>query len=312
MAQFLVNYMYALKTTNLSKTYSTGVKALKNINLEIEQGDFFALLGANGAGKTTMIGIITSLVTKTDGTVTVFDTDLDKDINYVKSQVGVVPQEFNFNIFDKVRDIVVWQAGYYGIAREEAIQRADVILDQLGLGDKKEAVARTLSGGMKRRLMIARALIHQPKFLILDEPTAGVDVELRYGMWEYLQKLNREQGVTILLTTHYLEEVEQLCKNAAIIKDGEIVKKDSVKNLLQSLNKETYQLDVKGYTKDLKIPGYEFQNPDENVLEVTFQKGQNLNEFIVNLTKNKIEVFGIRPKGNRLEELFLNILQNNN
>jgi ABC-2 type transport system ATP-binding protein len=304
--------MYALKTNNLSKTYSTGVKALKNINLEIEEGDFFALLGANGAGKTTMIGIITSLVTKTDGTVTVFDTDLDKDINYVKSQVGVVPQEFNFNIFDKVRDIVVWQAGYYGIAREEAIQRADVILDQLGLGDKKEAVARTLSGGMKRRLMIARALIHQPRFLILDEPTAGVDVELRYGMWEYLQKLNHEQGVTILLTTHYLEEVEQLCKNAAIIKDGEIVKKDSVKNLLQSVNKETYQMDVKGYTDQIKIDGYELTSPEDNTLEVTFLKGQNLNEFIAQLTKHKVEVFGIRPKGNRLEELFLNILQNNN
>ncbi|MEM1312120.1 MAG: ABC transporter ATP-binding protein [Patescibacteria group bacterium] len=302
--------MEALSISNLSKTYSTGVKALKHINLTIESGDFFALLGANGAGKTTMIGILTSLVVKTEGVVKVFDKDLDKDINYIKSQIGVVPQEFNFSIFDKVKDIVVWQAGYFGISRGEASDKADKILDQLGLGEKKDDIAKNLSGGMKRRLMIARALIHSPKFLILDEPTAGVDVELRYGMWEYLKKLNHEQGVTILLTTHYLEEVEQLCKNAAIIKDGEIVKKDSVKSLLTSLNKETYQFDVKGNTSNLEVKDYDVVSIDEDKLEVTFQKEQNINDFVIKLNNKNINIYGIRPKGNRLEELFLNIVKN--
>lgn len=237
--------MKALTVAGVSKIYKNGVKALNSVSLEIKKGDFFALLGANGAGKTSLIGIITGLVNKTEGKIEVLGHDIDKEPNLVKSMVGIVPQEFNFSMFEKVIDIIVWQAGYFGIPRNEAVPRAEEILEQLGLGDKKNVIARTLSGGMKRRLMIARALIHKPKFLILDEPTAGVDVELRHGMWEYLKKLNGEDGVTILLTTHYLEEVEQMCKNAAIIKTGEIIREDTVKNLLNSVEKETYLIDTK-------------------------------------------------------------------
>ena len=295
----------AIEISNLSKTYSTGTQAVKNVNLTVAAGDFFALLGANGAGKTTIIGIMTGLVNKTSGTVVVNGFDIDKQTIEAKNQIGVVPQEFNFNMFEKVLDIVVNQAGYYGIPVSIAKPRAIKILTRCGLGDKLQSVSRTLSGGMKRRLMIARALIHEPKLLVLDEPTAGVDVELRIGMWEYLNELNQNNGVTILLTTHYLEEVEQLCKNAAIIKSGEIVKQGSVRDLLNSLDKEAYTIEVdnaielKGLTK-----------LDKHTYEVSVLKDQGINGIVSQLTDANIKVLGIRPKGNRLEELFLNVINN--
>jgi len=297
----------ALSITSLSKTYSNGVQALKNINLDIESGDFFALLGSNGAGKTTIIGITTGLVNKSGGKVKVFGTDIDIDFNHAKSLIGIVPQEFNFNVWGKVIDIVTDQAGYYGIPRSVSVPRANQILDELGLGSKKNFAANTLSGGMKRRLMIARALIHRPQFLILDEPTAGVDVELRVGMWDYLKRINAE-GVTILLTTHYLEEVEQLCHNAAIIKQGEIIKKDSVKNLIGSLEKETYTCEVENSKDWEQIIGFEVKKVDDQSLEASLTKDQTLNDLIFKLTQHGIKLKGIRPKGNRLEELFINIV----
>jgi ABC-2 type transport system ATP-binding protein len=298
----------AIEINNLSKTYSNGTKALQDINLNIEQGDFFALLGANGAGKTTIIGILTSLVNKTGGTVKVGGVDIDEDFALAKTFIGVVPQEFNFSIFEKVIDIVVNQAGYYGISTDVSIPRAKEILTKLGLKDKMYVVARTLSGGMKRRLMIARALIHQPQILVLDEPTAGVDVELRIGMWEYLNELNA-QGVTILLTTHYLEEVEQLCKNAAIIKSGQIVKQDTVRNLLNSLDQETYHVEVDDSSKIKTLPKG-ISTIDNHTFEAIIQKGEGLNSIVSLLDQSQIQVLGIRPKGNRLEELFLNIIGN--
>ncbi len=300
----------AISIKNLSKTYSNGFQAIKDINLDIPQGGFFALLGANGAGKTTIIGILTDLVRKTEGTVKVFNYDIDKNMNDAKRCIGVVPQEFNFNIFEKVINIVVDQAGYYGIPRNEAIPRAMEVLEQLGLKDKAEEQSKNLSGGMKRRLMIARALVHKPKILILDEPTAGVDVELRHGMWKYLTKLNEEEGVTILLTTHYLEEVEQLCEEAAIIKQGQIIKQDKVSNLLRSLESEAYFIDVKPETlnKNIKLVGFDLKIVDDSTLEAVLQKNQVINDLVKELDKYNIAVQSIRPKGNRLEELFLNVL----
>lgn len=233
--------MSAIILQDLAKIYATGTQALKSINLEIEDGDFFALLGANGAGKTTIIGILTSIVNKTGGKVTVLGHDLDKDVDGLKSQIGVVPQEFNFNIFEKVEDIIVDQAGFYGVPKKIALERAGELMKALGLWDKRHSPARTLSGGMKRRLMVARALVHKPKILLLDEPTAGVDVELRLEMWDYLKELNAS-GTTIVLTTHYLEEVERLCKNVAIMKKGEIVHRSSVQSLV-----EKYQSVEKAY-----------------------------------------------------------------
>jgi ABC-2 type transport system ATP-binding protein len=300
--------MFAIDIKGLQKTYKGGVKALKGIDLQVKQGDFFALLGANGAGKTTIIGILTSLVNKTSGNIKVLGFDLDTEINSVKKQIGVVPQEFNFGMFEKVLDIVVNAAGFYGIDQKEATLRANEMLDRLGLGDKKDTQSRNLSGGMKRRLMIARSLIHKPKILILDEPTAGVDVELRHGMWEYLMELNKN-GTTILLTTHYLEEVEQLCQNAAIIKEGKIIKNDSVKNLLRSMDTETYSLDVTKVPTKLNLKGFKITIIDSKTLEVEISKKQTLNQFFVELNKNNIEVLSFRPKGNRLEELFLNVLK---
>ncbi|MEI6728674.1 MAG: ABC transporter ATP-binding protein [bacterium] len=301
--------MLAIDIKGLGKTYTGGTKALKGVDLQIKEGDFFALLGANGAGKTTIIGILTGLVNKTGGSGKVFDYDLDSQMNQVKQQIGVVPQEFNFGIFEKVIDIVVNQAGYYGIAPEKALPRAKELLTALGLSEKMDQPARNLSGGMKRRLMIARGLIHEPRLLILDEPTAGVDVELRHGMWEYLVKLNK-QGTTILLTTHYLEEVEQLCHNAAIIKEGKIIKNDSVKNLLRSMERETYVVETENLnSQKLKIKKYDFTVVDDKTLEVVVQRDQSLNLLITELTEQGINVHAIRPKGNRLEELFLNILK---
>ncbi len=235
--------MNAIEINNLDKTYKTGTKALKGVSLSVQEGDFFALLGANGAGKTTLIGILTGLVNKTSGTVKVFGVDIDNDFSAAKNFLGVVPQEFNFHMFENVLDIVVNQAGYFGIAHKTAIKDAEEVLKKVGLWDKRKSMARTLSGGMKRRLMIARGLIHRPKILILDEPTAGVDVELRIGMWEYLREINR-QGTTIILTTHYLEEVEQMCQNAAIIKKGEVVRLDTVANLTKGEKLEKIFLDI--------------------------------------------------------------------
>jgi ABC-2 type transport system ATP-binding protein len=301
-------YMNAIEIKGLEKTYKNGVQALKGVNLEVKEGDFFALLGANGAGKTTIISILTSIVTKTGGKVSVFGYDLDTQTNLVKQSIGVVPQEFNISIFEKVEDIVINQAGYYGIALDEAKQRSEDILKKLDLWGKKDQVARNLSGGMKRRLMIARALVHNPRLLILDEPTAGVDVELRYGMWEYLNKLNTE-GTTILLTTHYLEEVEQLCKNAAIIKQGEIIKNDSVKNLVNSLDTETYVVNTEKLPKKIgKIDGFTITNQTEESMEVDIKKGQHINSLVKQLDAHGIQVLNIQPKENRLEKLFLSIL----
>jgi len=300
--------MNAISIQNLTKTYATGTKALKGVNLEVKEGDFFGLLGANGAGKTTIIGIMTSLVTKTSGKAKIFDFDLDTDLNKAKKEVGVVPQEFNFSIWEKVIDIVVAQGGYFGVPRSVAMDRAEEILKALDLWVKKDQPARTLSGGMKRRLMIARALIHHPRLIFLDEPTAGVDVELRHGMWKYLNNLNNH-GTTIFLTTHYLEEAEELCRNVAIIKEGEIVRNDTVKNLIGSLEKQTYILTVQASKNHKKVNGYDVKNIDDTTLEIDLTKKQTMSQLIHDFHEHGYVVQDIRPKGNRLEQLFLNILQ---
>ncbi len=299
--------MNAISIQNLTKTYASGTRALKGVDLQIEKGDFFALLGANGAGKTTIIGILTGLINKTSGTVKIHELDIDSSLDQAKQLVGVVPQEFNFNIFEKVIDIVVTQAGYFGVSRKEALLEAEKILKALNLWSKKDQASRTLSGGMKRRLMIARALVHRPKLLILDEPTAGVDVELRHEMWEYLNELNKS-GTTILLTTHYLEEAEQLCKNVAIIKEGEIVKKGSVKQLISSLEKNIYMVTVSKVTISPVINGFDLKMIDENTLEVDLGINQSVGEMVHLLTEKGVQVKDLRPKGNRLEQLFLHIV----
>ena len=301
--------MFALDIQGLVKTYSNGTQALKGVDLQIQEGDFFGFLGANGAGKTTLIGITTALVNKTAGTVKVFGKSIDDDFSAVKNMIGVVPQEFNFDQFSKVIDILINQAGYYGIPVSESKPRAIEILTKLGLSEKINVVSRTLSGGMKRRLMIARALMHKPRLLILDEPTAGVDVEVRHGMWEYLVKINRDEGVTILLTTHYLEEVEQLCKNASIIKDGQIVKNDTVKNLLDSLESEHYMIECNDFKLEMKDLKYNLTKIDDNTLEGELKKDESLNDLVGYLTQHGVRINSIRPKGNRLEELFLNVLK---
>lgn len=300
--------MNAISVQNLTKVYANGTQALKDVNLSVQVGDFFALLGANGAGKTTMIGILTGLVNKTKGEVKVFDLDIDKEFARARKMIGVVPQEFNFNIFEKVEDILVTQAGYFGIDKKAALGEAGDLLRRLGLWEKRHQPSRTLSGGMKRRLMIARALVHRPKLLILDEPTAGVDVELRHGMWEYLRDLNR-QGVTILLTTHYLEEVEQMCRNAAIIKKGEVIKHDQVRNLVKLLDKETYVVTVQEIHGLEKIKEFNPTVVDHNTFEVELNHKEDLHDFILQLTEAPMVLVDLRPKGHRLEKLFLNILQ---
>ncbi len=300
--------MQAIHIQNLTKIYANGTKALKGVDLKVNAGDFFALLGANGAGKTTIIGILTGVVTKSSGAVHIFDYNIDTDHSKAKKMIGVVPQEFNFSMFENVQDIIVAQAGYFGIEREIALKDSEVILKKLELWEKRNVASRMLSGGMKRRLMIARALVHKPKLLILDEPTAGVDVELRHGMWEYLRELNRT-GTTILLTTHYLEEVEQMCRHAAIIKNGEIIKNDRVKNLLQLLDEETYIVSVKQMRSVDKFQNFNSKILDDTTIEVEVAKPQTLNDFIVCLTKEGIEVTDIRPKGNRMEKLYLKILK---
>lgn len=301
--------MTALAIQNLAKTYKNGVQALKGIDLTVEKGDFFALLGPNGAGKTTAIGIITSLVNKTGGRVKVFEHDIDTDIAAAKACIGLVPQEINFNMFEKCFDIVVNQGGYYGLPRSLAKQRAEKYLKQLGLWDKRDDSSRTLSGGMKRRLMIARALVHEPKLLILDEPTAGVDIEIRRSMWAFLRELNR-QGTTIILTTHYLEEAENLCRNVAIIDGGRIVEQGSTRALLNKLHTETFVLNLRESVQTLPhVDGYAVQKVDDSTLEVEISKNQSVNELFERLSRHNLHVISMRNKVNRLEELFVRLVE---
>ena len=302
--------MFALSAKKIHKVYKGGVCALKNIDLEVKEGDFFALLGPNGAGKSTFIGIITSLVNKDSGDIRVFGYDLDKEVNQVKKHIGLVPQEFNFNIFETVFQILIHQAGYYGIHKKLAKKRAEKYLKQLGLWEKKNVQSMYLSGGMKRRLMIARALIHEPKLLILDEPTAGVDIELRRSTWEFLSNLNKKQGVTVILTTHYLEEAENLCKNVAIINQGEIIANTGIKKLIQQLDSQVFILDTK--TKIKKVPcikGYAIKKLDQQTLEVEITQKENLYKLLQALNKIGLDVVSMKNKTNRLEELFVELLK---
>ncbi|UTW08323.1 ABC transporter ATP-binding protein [Pseudomonas benzenivorans] len=301
----------ALSIRQLTKTYGNGFQALHGIDLDVAEGDFYALLGPNGAGKSTTIGILSTLVNKSGGTVNVFGHDLDKEPAALKRCLGVVPQEFNFNQFEKVFDIVVTQAGYYGIPAKIAKERAEQYLKQLGLWEKRNVASRELSGGMKRRLMIARALVHQPRLLILDEPTAGVDIELRRSMWNFLTELNR-QGITIILTTHYLEEAEQLCRNIGIIDHGRIVENTSMKALLKKLHVETFLLDLKeSQLVPPQLDGYPSKLIDAHTLEVLVDKAQGMSELFRQLAKQHVEVLSLRNKSNRLEELFVSLVEKN-
>lgn len=298
---------YALELEKLTKTYAGGVQALRGIDLRVEAGDFYALLGPNGAGKSTTIGIISSLVNKTAGKVQVFGYDIDKDIVNAKRQLGLVPQEFNFNPFETVMQVVVNQAGYYGVPRTLALQRAEKYLTQLDLWGKRNERSRMLSGGMKRRLMIARALMHEPKLLILDEPTAGVDIELRRSMWGFLKELNA-QGTTIILTTHYLEEAEMLCRNIGIIQGGQLVENTSMKELLSKLKSETFILDLGAKSPLPVLEGYRSQLTDTSTLEVEVMREQGLNSLFSQLSKQGVQVLSMRNKANRLEELFVTLV----
>jgi ABC-2 type transport system ATP-binding protein len=303
--------MKALTIQNLHKQYAGGVTALKGIDLEVENGDFFALLGPNGAGKSTIIGIISSLVNKTSGRVSVFGHDIDKDPEFVKSCIGLVPQEFNFGVFEKLINIVANQGGYYGLSRELAFQRAEKYLRRLDLWEKHDTAARTLSGGMKRRLMIARALVHEPDLLILDEPTAGVDIEIRRSMWEFLREIN-EQGTTIILTTHYLEEAENLCRNIAIIDHGQIMENTSMKKLLGQLNMETFLLDTREEVDVVpELDGYSLLKVDTHTLAVDVAKEKALNTLFSQLSDHGITILSLRNKTNRLEELFMGMVNKN-
>lgn len=301
--------MQALSVKHLNKTYKSGVVALRDVSLGVEEGDFFALLGPNGAGKSTLIGIVTSLVNKTSGAVRVFDADSVKDVERAKAYIGLVPQEINFNQFEKVFDIVVNQAGYYGIPRRLARERAEKYLRTLSLWDKRDGPSRELSGGMKRRLMIARAMVHEPRLLILDEPTAGVDIEVRRSMWRYLEQINAE-GTTVILTTHYLEEAENLCRNVAIIDHGRIIENTSVKNLLGKLHVETFVLDTREPVKRLpELEGYGLHIRDETTIEVEVPKTRSLNNLFSALEAEGIKVLSMRNKANRLEELFVRMVE---
>ena len=301
----------ALSLRQLKKTYANGFTALRGIDLDVQKGDFFALLGPNGAGKSTAIGIIASLVNKSSGGVSVFGHDLDTDLTAAKSCLGLVPQEFNFNVFEPVVEIVVNQAGYYGIPRDEAFKRAEEFLKQLGLWEKRREMARNLSGGMKRRLMIARALVHRPPLLILDEPTAGVDIEIRRSMWEFLRRINAA-GTTIILTTHYLEEAENLCRNIAIIDGGQIIENTSMKRLLNKLQMETFVLDLRApVTSCPDIPGYELRRLDEITLEADISRDCSINQLFSALTAQGVEVLSMRNKTNRLEKLFMHMVDAN-
>ncbi|MBC8026148.1 MAG: ABC transporter ATP-binding protein [Steroidobacteraceae bacterium] len=301
--------MHALEIRGLTKTYKNGVHALKGVDLDVDRGDFFALLGPNGAGKTTLIGILTSLVNKSAGTVSVFGHDLDRELEAAKACIGIVPQEINFNQFETPQTILVNQAGFYGIERAIARERAEKYLSLLQLLDKRNKMARGLSGGMKRRLMIARALVHEPKLLILDEPTAGVDIEIRRSMWDFLREINA-RGTTIILTTHYLEEAETLCRNIAIINGGLIAERDRMSSLLRRLQVETFVFNLRETLSAVPLaPGYEFELLDEHTLQVEVSKEQSLNEVFAKLSEAGIHVLSMRNKVNRLEELFMKLVE---
>ncbi|MEY8203847.1 MAG: ABC transporter ATP-binding protein [Bermanella sp.] len=304
----------ALSISGLGKVYGNGFVALKDINLQVAQGDFFALLGPNGAGKSTTLGIVSGLVNKSQGQVSLFGHTLDGDgggdVYAAKRLLGVVPQEFNFNQFEKVQDIVITQAGYYGIPYQQAKLRSEKYLKALGLWDKRDIPSRMLSGGMKRRLMIARALVHDPRVLILDEPTAGVDIELRQSMWHYLKQLNEQEGVTIILTTHYLEEAESLCKNIAIINHGVIVKNTSTRALLQELQQQTLVVDlIQPYPQRPKLTSVPLHWLDDSCFEVEVKKGVAINELFQAFSQANLLVSSIRPKSNRLETLFVDLVR---
>ena len=298
----------ALSIRGLTKVYGNGFEALKGIDLDVAQGDFFALLGPNGAGKSTTLGIVCSLVQKTAGQVKILGIDIDQDFAKAKYALGVVPQEFNFSQFEKVEDIILTQAGYYGMPMKEARPRCERLLKDLGLWDKRNGAARMLSGGMKRRLMIARALIHRPRLLILDEPTAGVDIELRRSMWEYMRRINEEEGTSIILTTHYLEEAESLCRNIAIINRGEIIKNTSMRGLLTELDTETFLLDLAEPLETVPlVQGFEIERVDSHQLALSVRKGTDLNDAFQQLTEQGVRVLSMRNRANRLEELFVSM-----
>lgn len=301
--------MYALEIDKLHKTYAGGFEALKGISLTVEKGDFYALLGPNGAGKSTTIGIISSLVNKSSGLVKVFGFDIDTDLERAKQNLGLVPQEFNFNQFETVEQIVLQQAGYYGVPKALAQDRAKKYLSQLDLWEKRTERARNLSGGMKRRLMIARALMHEPQLLILDEPTAGVDIELRRSMWEFLRKINQDQAITIILTTHYLEEAEMLCRNIGIINRGDLIENTSMKSLLNQLHVETFILDLDKADELPKLAGVISQKLVNGSLEIEIEKTVGLNQVFQQLTDLGVQVLSMRNKANRLEELFVDIVK---
>ena len=300
--------MFAVKITDLTKRYAKGEEALKGIDLTVSAGDFFALLGPNGAGKSTTIGILSSLVNKSSGSIEVFGHDLENEPELAKSCIGLVPQEFNFNQFEPVDEILINQAGFYGIPRAEAKQRAEHYLKKLSLWDKRKAQARELSGGMKRRLMIARALVHNPKLLILDEPTAGVDIEIRRSMWSFLKEIN-QAGTTIILTTHYLEEAESLCRNIAIIDKGVIIENTSMTSMLRRLNQEVFVLDTEDAIDDLPtLKGFELTQVGESSFEVSVAKESGLNRLFSALNEAGITVLSMRNKQNRLEQLFIDMV----
>ena len=301
--------MQALSLRDLTKTYRTGVQALKGVTLDVAEGDFFALLGPTGAGKTTVIGIVTSLVRKTGGEVSVFGHNIDRELERAKACIGLVPQELNFNQFESVHTIVVNQAGFYGLPRRLARERAEKYLRQLQLWDRRDKAARSLSGGMKRRLMIARALVHEPRLLILDEPTAGVDIEIRRSMWDFLREINRT-GTTIILTTHYLEEAETLCRNLAIIDGGRLIENDRISNILRKLHTEIFILNLRNAAAATPaLPGYAVKLTDAHTLEIELSREQNLNDVFARLTAQGVEVLSMRNKVNRLEELFMRIVE---
>jgi ABC-2 type transport system ATP-binding protein len=307
--EIIPRLMQALSIRGLTKTYANGVLALRGIDLDVEEGDFFALLGPNGAGKTTTIGIIMSLVSKTGGAVTVFGHDIDRELDRAKSCIGLVPQEINFNQFEKVHTVIANQAGFYGIPRKLALERSEKYLRQLQLWDKREHIARSLSGGMKRRLMIARALVHEPRLLILDEPTAGVDIEIRRSMWGFLRGINAE-GTTIILTTHYLEEAESLCRHIAIIDGGRIIENDTMSGVIRKLSQETFVLNFRCPASVVpQLPGYVSRLTDDHTLEIDVTREQGLNDIFAKLSQQGIEVVSMRNKVNRLEELFMRLVE---
>ncbi|MCG8381842.1 MAG: ABC transporter ATP-binding protein [Gammaproteobacteria bacterium] len=302
--------MKALSIQGLEKTYGNGFQAVKDVNLDVEEGDFFALLGPNGAGKSTTIGIICSLIKKTRGKVSVFGHDLEREREAVKSSIGLVPQEFNFSLFEPPIEILINQAGYYGIPRPEARRRAEVYLKKMELWEQRDNQSRSLSGGMKRRLMIARALIHEPRLLFLDEPTAGVDIEIRRSMWAFVQEINKELGTTIILTTHYLEEAESLCRNVAVINEGVVIQQGAVSHLLSESYAQTYVLDIsQSMDTAPDLEGFSVYLLGNQQLEVEVTKEHHLNKLFAVLSSKKLDVTSMRTKTNRLEEFFMRLVK---